>query len=208
MRAPSLCSLVAVMLAPVLLAGCQLSSSSSAPSPLPVSYPLTTQQRLQAAEHWALLARYEAEKMLMNERMRILPLYIQPAGNGVGGDFFRSYHDLLTTALVARGARISTVPDGAAEVRVLVETIQHRDRDLGNPPSVWPKLMRDWFYGNGSSAGNDEVVITTQVLESSRVLYSGSNRYYINEGDRRHYVEPATTGRPLLPVFPVTNRWY
>lgn len=204
MRALSLCSFAAITLFPLMLAGCQTSSVSS---PLAVSYPLSTQQRLQAAEHWALLARYEAEKMLMNERIRILPLYIQPVDAASGGEFFRSYRDLLTSALVARGARVATTPEQTAVIQIRVEPIQHRGRDAGNPPSLIPSLVRNWFYGSGSTSGDDEVVITTQILESSRVLYSNSHRYYINEGDRRQYIVPVGTGQPLLPIFPVTNRW-
>lgn len=206
MRALSLCSLVVVMSAPWLLAGCQ---SASVPAPLAESYPYSTQQRLQAAEHWALLARHEAEQMLLNERLRVIPLYIRPVSDGAGGEFFRSYRNFLTSALVARGARISTVQEGAAEVQISVELIQHRGRNTDNPPTMLPILAYDWLYGGASASVNDEVVITTQALESARVLYSGSNRYYINADDRRQYSAPATTAQPLIvPVFPVTNRWY
>lgn len=201
MRALFLCSLAIVMAAPLLLTGC---SSSPLSVPLAESYPRSTQQRLQAVEHWALLARHEAEQILLNEHLRVVPLYIKPVEAGAGGEFFRTYRQLLLSALAARGARLSTVPQGAAEVQINVDAVHHRERQFVRPASEAPALLQNLVLGDA----DDEVVITTQVIESERIVYSSSNRYYINATDRRQYLIPETTGQPLMPVFPATNRWY
>lgn len=51
------------------------------------------------------------------------------------------------------------------------------------------------------------MIITTQVIENQRIIYSSSNLYYINAGDRRQYAPPSGPAKPLLPILPVTNRW-
>ncbi len=216
-----------------LLAGC--SSSNTAQAPIATTYPYTEQQRMQAAHHWEVLARHEVGLMMSHERLQVLPLYLgePPQGSG-SGSFHRGFRDLLTSELVRRGARVSTVPEHAAQIRIKVEAVKHRDRAFIRPPkgafttlalgvmvashayTHWAEpsllllpgaLLADAFSGNWTYTGDDEVIITTQVVENQRILYSSSNLYYINAGDRRHYEMPVAPSAPLLPMMPVTDRW-
>lgn len=217
----------------LLLAGCFAVGTSQAP--IATTYRISDQQRMQAAHHWEILARHEAERMLEIERLRVLPLHIMAPPYSAGpGEFYRGYRDLLTSELVSRGARVSTVPAQAAEVRFTVETVKHRDRSFIRPPegafttlavgvavaslayNHWAEpalalipgaMLADAFSGSWTYTGDDEVIITTQVIENQRIIYSSSNLYYINAGDRRQYAPPSGPAKPLLPILPVTNRW-
>ncbi len=216
-----------------LLAGC--SSSNTAQAPVATTYPYAEQQRMQAAHHWEVLARHEVELMMGHERLQVLPLYLgePPQGSG-SGSFHRGFRDLMTSELVRRGARVSTVPEHAAQIRIKVEAVRHGDRAFIRPPkgafttlalgvtvasyayTRWAEpsllllpgaLLADAFSGNWTYTGDDEVIITTQVVENRRILYSSSSLYYINAGDRRHYEMPVAPSAPLLPMMPVTDRW-
>ncbi len=223
-----------------LLGGCFATKTSQAP--IATTYPLSEQQRMQAAWHWEILARDQAQRILENPRLRLLPLYVAgPEDGGEGNGFHRGYRALLTSELVAGGARVSTVAEQAAEVRFGVQTVRHRGRGFVRPPqgaftalaagiavatlpyNHWSEpalalipgaVLADLFSGSWTYTGNDEVIITTQVIENQRILYSASNLYYINRADREHYARPvgasaaAGAASPsLLPIIPVTDRW-
>lgn len=216
-----------------LLAGC--SSSNTAQAPVATTYPYAEQRRMQAAHHWEVLARYEVEQMMGHERLRVLPLYLgEPPYSSESGSFHRGFRDLMTSELVKRGARVSTVPEHAAQIRIRLEAVRHRDRSFIRPPkgafttlalgvmvashayTHWAEpsllllpgaLLADAFSGNWTYTGDDEVIITTQVVESQRIVYSSSSLYYINAGDRWQYGVPNVPSRSLLPMMPVTERW-
>lgn len=221
----------------MLLSGCFATRTSQAP--IATTYPLSEQQRMQAAWHWEILARDQAQRILQNPRLRLVPLYVAgPEGGREGNEFHRGYRALLTSELVGGGARVSTVAEQAAEVRFEVQAVRHRGRGFVRPPegafttlaagiavatlpyNHWSEpalalipgaVLADLFSGSWTYTGNDEVIITTQVIENQRILYSGSNLYYINRRDRDHYQTPATqpagAARSLLPIIPVTDRW-
>ncbi|MCP1328168.1 hypothetical protein BIS11_15630, partial [Halomonas sp. 707D4] len=67
-------------------------------------------------------------------------------------------------------------------------------------------MAADVTSGSWTYTGNEEIIVTTQVIDGERILYSSSNIYYINKGDRRQYA-PQRVYTPVEPSVPLTNTW-
>jgi hypothetical protein len=211
-----------------LLAGCFGTHTSQAP--IATTYPISEQQKMQAAHHWDVLAQHQAELLTQNELLKSQPLYIQGAAQPT--PFSTAFDTLLTSQLVAKGAYVKTSPAQAARVSYKVQVVEHKDRGYIRAPegavtalaagvavatvpfNNWaePALAliplaaaTDLFSGSWTSETNQEVLITTQVTLADQVVYSNSNIYYINPGDNAHY-KPAGGGAKLKNV-PVSGEW-
>jgi hypothetical protein len=171
---------------------------------------------MQAAHHWRVLAEHEAKGILQHRHLRDTPLYLPTQNDRFSGEFARGYRALLTSELVSGGANIRTRPENAARLDFDVEVVHHSDRGFIRPyPGVIslaaigsgigvlvasstnaglallpPAVAADVSSGSWTQVGDEEVIVTTEITDSARVLYSSSNIYYINGGDRAHYDPP------------------
>lgn len=152
-----------------------------------------------------------------------------------GGEFERGFRTLLTSELVSRGANLTTVPTAnSANISIDVEVVEHRDRDFVRPPAgaftaltagiavatipinQWAEpalglipaaVLADTTSGSWTHTGNEEIIVTTQIIDGERILYSSSNIYYINAGDRRQYAPHRVPQAPTTPSVPLTDTW-
>ncbi|PRY61389.1 hypothetical protein B0H98_11211 [Vreelandella songnenensis] len=152
-----------------------------------------------------------------------------------GGEFERGFRTLLTSELVSRGANLTTVPTpNAANIHISVDVVEHRDRGFVRPPTGaftalatgiavatipinrWAEpslglipaaIGADIVSGSWTHTGNEEVIITTQIIDGERILYSSSNIYYINAGDRRQYAPHRVPRAPVTPTVSITDTW-
>lgn len=152
-----------------------------------------------------------------------------------GGEFGRSFRTLLTSELVSRGANLTTVPTAnSANITFNVEVIEHRDRGFIRPPrgaftaltagiavatipiNHWAEpalglipagIFADATSGSWTNTGNEEIIVTTQIIDGERILYSSSNIYYINAGDRRQYAPHRVPQAPATPSVSITDTW-
>ncbi|SMR77850.1 hypothetical protein [Marinobacterium sediminicola] len=211
-----------------LLAGCFGTHTSQAP--IATTYPISEQQKMQAAHHWDVLAQHQADLLTQNERLKNQPLFIKSPDQTT--PFSRAFDTLLTSQLVAKGAYVKTSPTQAALVSYKVQVVEHKDRGYIRAPegamtalaagiavatipyNNWaePALAlipaaaaTDLFSGSWTSETDQEVVITTQVTMADQVVYSNSNIYYINPGDNGHY-SPASEGAKLKSMN-VSGEW-
>lgn len=229
---------VSVGLTSLMLSGCFYANTSQAP--IATTYPYTEQQRMQAAQHWDVLARHEASSILQRERVRNRDLHITAADNAEfraysGGEFERGFRTLLTSELVSRGANLTTVPTAnSANISINVEVVEHRDRGFVRPPigaftaltagiavatipfNQWSEpalglipagMIADVTSGSWTHTGNEEIIVTTQIIDGERILYSSSNIYYINAGDRRQYAPHRVPQAPVTPTVSITDTW-
>ncbi|MBA4503524.1 hypothetical protein [Marinobacterium marinum] len=212
-----------------LLAGCFGTHTSQAP--LATTYPVTAQQKMQAAHHWDVMAQHQAELLTQHELLKSQPLYIKSADEAT--PFSTAFDTLLTSQLVEKGAYVKTSSEQAAQVSYKVQVVEHKDRGhIRAPEGAWTALAAgiavatvpynqwaepalalipaaaavDIFSGSWASETDQEVVITTQVVMADQVVYSNSNIYYINPGDNDHYT-PATNRGIQLKSTPVSNEW-
>lgn len=223
MLAPRLVPVIVIIASATALGGCFYSNAAQAP--MAKTYPYSEQQRMQAAQHWQVLAEHEARGILQHRHLRTTPLYLPEKKDWTSGEFARSYRSLLTSELVSGGALVSSKPEGAAELDFDVEVVHHTDRGFVRPypgvislatlatgigllvaPSpnaglalIPPIAAADITSGSWTKVGDEEVIITTEISDSQRVLYSSSNIYYINRGDRGQY-EP-------LPQVRLDDQW-
>lgn len=211
-----------------LLAGCFATNTSQAP--IATTYPLTKQQKMQAAHHWNVLAQHEASQLLASPVLQNKILYVE--GSAQHTPFNDTFNSLLTSELVSAGARVQTDANQATRIVYKAQLVKHKDRDPIRPPqgalttlaagiavaavpaNHWeePALAliplaaaADLFSGSWTSETNQEVVITTQAIQGNQILYSSSNIYYINGGDRDHYL--ARKPKPAPKPVAVTDRW-
>lgn len=203
-----------------LLSGCF--QANTAQAPLPTTYPITQQQKMQAAHHWDVLAEHEAKLITSSLINALTPLHVTE--EGASDIFSQGYKNLLTSQLVQKGAKVLTTPNGAAEVTFEVNVVKHSDQDsVRSPVGSWTLLAagvavvaqaaNDWStpekllipaaIGADLMSGSwvedevTEVIITTQVTERNRIIHSSSNIYYINGGDASHYITPAKTTKTV-----------
>ncbi|WP_254436375.1 hypothetical protein [Vreelandella aquamarina] len=132
---------VGLGLASLMLSGCFYASTSQAP--IATTYPYTEQQKMQAAQHWEVLAQHEAAGILSSERVRFRDLHIaapeheQYGSYYSGGEFERGFRTLLTSELVSGGGSVTTQPRAnGATIQIDVEVVEHRDRGYTRPPSA------------------------------------------------------------------------
>lgn len=208
-----------------LLAGCFSTNTSQAP--IATTYPISEQQKMQAAHHWDVLAQHQAEMLV--SKLGNKPVYIKPSETAT--PFNTAFDSLLTSQLVGAGASVKTSSSLAATLSYKVQVVKHKDREsIRAPQGTYTALAAgiavatlpynnwaepalallpaaaavDLFSGNVTSESNQEVVITTQVVEGTQVTYSNSSIYYINAGDNSHYELKA---EPKAKPVNVTNTW-
>ena len=211
-----------------LLAGCFGTHTSQAP--IATTYPISEQQKMQAAHHWDVLAQHQAELLTQNDLLKSQQLFIKGADQAT--PFSTAFDTLLTSQLVEKGAYVKTTPTQAAEISYKVQVVKHSDRGYIRAPegaltalaagiavatipyNNWaePALAlipaagaADLFSGSWTSESDQEVVITTQVTMADQVVYSNSSIYYINPGDNAHYT-PANSGAKPKNVS-VSGEW-
>ncbi|MGE4416160.1 MAG: hypothetical protein AB7D26_02795, partial [Marinobacterium sp.] len=107
-----------------LLAGCFGTHTSQAP--IATTYPITEQQKMQAAHHWDVLAQHQADMLIQSDMIKSQPLYIKGADTAT--PFSTAFDNLLTSQLVSKGAYIKASPSQAAEVSYKVQVVEHKDR--------------------------------------------------------------------------------
>lgn len=195
-------SLVAVGIG-LFLVGC-------AQVPKPAAYPLSYQQKMQAARHWDLLARDVANQVVAEQgTLGSVGVYVQP-GVGVFGEAFAT---LLKTELVHNGVTLAATPTDAAILAADVQLIRYRakapDRYNRRNPGFWTAVgtvvrladnmtrnmiipagvAADMLDGSFTTLTRHEVVITTSLEMSGRCLMRQSDIYYVNDADRGQYAK-------------------
>ena len=132
----------------VLLAigGCYLGSRAPAKPvtshmPVPNAFQLSTQQKMQAAHHWKLLAEdvahLIAEKIDGGYHDTLIPIYVAPSGIT---PFEKAFHDLLLTSLVEIGMDVSNRPEGNRQLSFDIQVITHHHKILRSGAVVYESL--------------------------------------------------------------------
>lgn len=193
----------------MLLLGC-------AQVPKPSTYPLTYQQKMQAAHHWDLLAKEVAQKVVSEQgNLGTSGVYVPP-GKGVFG---AAYSSLVMTELANSGVTLAASPQGAAVLGVEVQLIQYRakwpDRANRRHPGFWTAVgtivrcadymtfnmvipagvAMDLMEGSTTTLSKHEVVVTTSLQKDGQYLMRLSSIYYVNDADRGQYA-PSVPGIP------------
>jgi len=216
-----------VLLSAITLAlpGCFYAQTSQAP--IANTFPITEQQKMQAAQHWQVLADHEAKGIV--HQLKGQSVYV--TGGGKNSPFDQTFHQLLISELVSDGGTVMVSPGASAEVSYDVNLIEHKDRGWIRPPAGaismlaagvavatvpynnWSEsalallpvaFATDLLVGNVVSESSHEVAITTRVMQQGKLLHSSTNIYYINPGDKDHYMTPEKP-QPTVQTIRVTD---
>ena len=194
------------------LSGCAYMHSQV---PKPATYPLTYQQKMQAAEHWDVLARDVAAQtaLLLNTQDTNLfsgyGVYVEPQP----GVFGKAFTNMLIGHLVSSGIRVVRKRESCPVLRFETQLIKHRTCRFERPPPgaftalatgifvlrhiTWGTLtflgipgaaLLDVGIGHPAALPHHEVLITTSLTDKNdRYLLCNTNLYYINDPDWWHY---------------------
>lgn len=113
------------------LSGCAANTNSQVP--LASTYELTTQQKMQAAHHWDVLAKDVASHLkthfrsasVFNRAMNVVPNSNSP--------FERGFEDLLITQMVNQGMDIRANEKEQLKLRFHTQVVSHHDRGYIRP---------------------------------------------------------------------------
>lgn len=119
--------------------------------PVPTAYPLKAQQKMQAVQHWEVLAEdvacqvHEALERHVLERQ--FPVHVAASGTT---PFAKSFHSLLITKLVEKNIAVSS---GFANAMVLsfdLDMVRHGDRLTRTSKGLYKALAPDVFVQRAS----------------------------------------------------------
>lgn len=141
-----------------------------AQAPIPQTYPVSQQLRMQSAAHWDTLAQHVAQRL--NQQLpggdRGIALYVAPPAQKT--EFDLALHELLITHLVQYGFSISESPySGALAVSLETQVITAPDADT-------------------------EIIVNTSVMDGQQFRARLSDIFYVNSANEIQYV-----GAPVRP---------
>ena len=149
-----------ILISLALLAGCSAISGIISPeppptvtseAPIPKSYPLTTQEKIQAVYHWGLLAEHIAglvkvalETEYTNNRPG-RPIYVAPSGIT---PFEKVFHALLMTKLFETGLSISNNPEQSLLLSFDIELVKYPKRHVKVEKEIYRSLAMGLIVKN------------------------------------------------------------
>lgn len=152
------------------------------------------------------------------DQIRYTPIFVDRTDGGL--PFGEAFHRNLTTEVVERGMELSLSPAGALH---LVTQIQVVERAVPLPVDAWPGawtalgtsvavlsanfaagavtsgLAAD-AYSNASAQGGSQVLVTTMLLDGTRMVMSKTDSYFIAEVDLSQYASTAPAPDALRPM--------
>lgn len=203
--------------------------------PVPQTYPLTYQQKMQAAHHWDVLATDVASRLggaLSSVKGgETVVLHVQPPNELYV--FGRAFYNLLTTELIQKGFGVTLDP-AEADLEVLydVQLVTHKDRGFIRPrPGVFTTLTTGVLVlrelaessvpeaavlagaaaidiGSGYITGptpDSEVIITTSVMNGNRFVTRISDLYYVSDNNATQYIACCSEPAPVTRTIGVVG---
>jgi len=218
--------------------------------PTPTRFANSKQEKLQAAQHWKVIADHFAEQIagdlfgrtdgLISGEWRGLPLYIpQPGGEQ---RFVQGFRELLITSLAQKKIPLSTSANNALTVDLSYSIYRFSaDRQANTytygkltvlAAGVWAlggvlaapgsshagveagskllataaafdgyKAFNDEVLGEGQIAGGpvprSEIILTSSIVDKSRIISRISNIYYTSDNERELYWDKPSTAVPV-----------
>ena len=133
-------------------------------------FPTEDQQIVAAMQHWDTLAQMEVARIVEALQDDLRPLWI-PANMEIVSPFAGAYADLLTKYFIQNGKTVLAIQseeDDALEIHYKILVVEHENPDK-------------------------EALITTSVINGSRVLFSDSRVYYLSKNDHKNYISARRT---------------
>ena len=149
--------------------------------PVPNAFRLSTQQKMQAAHHWKLLANDVAD--LIKKKIEDgyydtrIPIYVAPSGIT---PFEKAFHDLLLTRLVEIGLDVSNQSKGNLQLSFDIQVITHHNKILRTGTGVYKSLAPGFFVRRGTPLyGPEKRTNEAEILVHSAELNAEAGEYTI-----------------------------
>jgi len=180
-------------------------------NPYPIAtHPETRYQlKMQAAAQWQALAQHQA-KTISSEISPAAVIFVRETKNP--STFARAYNKMLKSALISSGFAVSNSEAGAQQVVTYdAQVIQHKDRDslrnaigaasattmgyliaknMSNTDQLAAAVVSlsvayDYLQWSDDEAPtpDTEILMTTEVDQGDKKIYSNTTIYYLNPGD-------------------------
>lgn len=181
--------------------------------PYPTTYPMTLQNKMQAADHWRVLAS-DISQSITTKLNTDSSFYINRDSEE---PFEKFLADFLEQQLIEKGYTLTTMKGvGTLPIDIDARVLEHSDRYMMHPPgtltaltsSVW--VARDIaLYGSTGGAAaatiagaaaldyasglytgplsHKEVIVSVKIIEDQKILLANNSIYYINEAESWHY---------------------
>ncbi|MYM34855.1 hypothetical protein GTP38_10940 [Duganella sp. FT94W] len=214
----------------MLLAGC---AARYTPTPIPANFAATKQAKLQAAQHWGVIAD-NIEKQLAAELRKSPPRPVYLSEPKDPNPFQRALAAQLTTSLVNDGYVVSRSPAGSLRVELDVQTLtfaadrpQYRyygektalaggvlalsviDAGVGFNAVTGVGTVDAHQWLNSQFAPGEtpktEIIVTVSVSDQYRYLARATSAYYVADTDRVLYgiVDPKPEEPKITRTFQV-----
>lgn len=180
----------------IVLASTMILSACDTPIPIAETYPASSQQKVQAAHHWEVLADEAAAHLTATV----------PAGSRLFVMFGQSptpfnevFGNLLVTKLQARGFGMAMSPSAAMLVTYDVQLVKHRgNREL--PGGILQSLSADLNpFDQPVKETPLEVLVNVSVKSGDMIVARHSKIYYVQPMDWGHYRNPPPhTVQPVI----------
>ncbi|MBE9562821.1 MAG: hypothetical protein IMF12_08175 [Proteobacteria bacterium] len=128
----------------VAILGLLVASCSHRPIPVAKSYPITGQQKMQAAHHWDVLATDVANRLKKTMELTfpnaetLPPVFVKITNKQEEIPFGKAFYNLLNTKLVQQSLVVLTNDAGFGSDTLVVgydmQVVHHKDRRLTYPP--------------------------------------------------------------------------
>ena len=213
----------------VFMAAATLSSCGSQ-LPIATTFPSSTQRKMQAAQHWDVLASEVADRVEVafvdRPDLAGRPIFVPQKG---ASPFAAAFHELLISQLVFRGMQVSVAQEDSLVLDYSVLGVKHNWRFQRPKPGLLTALpggawavyelsklgygaslyfaaatvagaLLDYGIGHWATESDNEVIITASLSYNNRYVLHMSNIYYINDPDKWHYAGGPSGGRTLRVV--------
>lgn len=202
--------LIATIGCTTMLLGC---AGPYSEAPLATNFPTTEQEKLQAAEHWNIIAKDVANHISSSMKGN-RPLYVfSPKG---GSAFEKAFTNQLISALVANGQIVVKHPEGAFNVEIETQVVgfsanrpQYRAAGTATAlaAGVWALHVGEatagaalasaivatdsyqWIrskFADGDTPST-EIIVTTSVSDGNQYLSRNTSIYYVADSDKALY---------------------
>lgn len=185
--------------------------------PKPSAHVMSYQKKMQAAQHWQVLAQDVASQVNQD--------YASIAGSGIyvepqSGVFGKAFTSLLKTELIQAGVPLSESAQNAVLLAFDVQLVRHKaewpDRRDRTQPGLWTAVATgirvarnvtenmiipagvalDLWAGTWTTLPEHEVLITTSLEKDGNCVMRRADLYYVNDRDSGQYVPPLPQGTP------------
>lgn len=203
--------------APFAMLACLGLGACMSQIPVATTYPVTYQKKMQAAQHWDVLAADVAQRMHDNlidsglSRDRAIALSLQRPK--YTSEFGIAFHNLLITHLMDRGFVMSESPTGGLPVSYDIQVVTHKDRGFVRPPpgtftaltgavmvvrnaadhssalaNMLGAVALDVGTGFLTDTPNSEIIVTTSVMREDRYVSRVRDIYYVSDNNVEQYI--------------------